>query len=184
MAANTKAAFSVIYMLALALTNVRAEGKHQLERGIVDAFQLFRTFPYAVAVYDVDNDGDLDCLTTVRTNFMEEPLSATYVFILKGLGGNESRNITYHIKPGPTPDMVFYTVDDDYDFVQVGHFIYSDYKSCAVVGFPFGGRQECILWTTKDVLNDVPEHCMDQYKDICGDAVNLYDEESCAAFAP
>lgn len=177
-----KAAFAVISLLALGLTNVRGETNHKQERDVVDAFEIFRTIPYAVAVYDVDNDGDLDCLTTVRTDFSEEPLSATYVFLLRGLGGHESRNITYHIKPGPTPDRVPYTMDDDNDFVQEGHFIYTDYKSCTVMEFLFEGKQECLLWTTKDSLHNVPEHCMDEYNDICSDAVKIYDEESCAAF--
>lgn len=178
----TKAAFATMAALVLALPHVRGEAKHQLDHGVPDAFKAFRVFQYVTAISDTDLDGDLDCVSAVRTDFSEEPLQATYVLLLKGLGVHQPRNLTYHVKPGPTPDVTLFTVDDDYDNVQESHFHYTDYKNCAILDFPFEGRPECLMWTTKDTLGDVPEECIRQYKDACGDAVKPYDEESCAAF--
>ncbi|KAK8758205.1 hypothetical protein V5799_004165 [Amblyomma americanum] len=75
-------------LLVFQLTPCKA--KDQLEHEAVDAFKAFENFPYAIALYDIDKDGDLDCLTAIRTEFNKDPLSATYVLFLKGLNGHNA----------------------------------------------------------------------------------------------
>ncbi|KAH6937727.1 hypothetical protein HPB50_003716 [Hyalomma asiaticum] len=103
--------------------------------------EVLRTFPYVIAIYDVDRDGDLDCVAAVRTEFIEEPLETTYVLFFEGLGKHQPFNLTYDIRPGPTPDKTHFTVGDDYDLVQEAHFDYTDYQNCVIMDYPFRGVQ-------------------------------------------
>ncbi|KAL1469405.1 hypothetical protein MTO96_041065, partial [Rhipicephalus appendiculatus] len=90
------------------------------------------------------------------------------------------RNVTVRVTPGSTPDTDHFTLDDDYDFVQEGHFYYTNYKNCAVMEHPYGGVRECLLWTMTETFHDIPEDCMAEYKNTCKDATKPYDEESCS----
>nr|XP_037285426.1 uncharacterized protein LOC119178339 isoform X2 [Rhipicephalus microplus] len=155
MANVTKRAFGTLSALILVLAEVLGEGKDPSGSSVVDAFKIFRTFPHGTTIFDIDGDGDLDCVTAVRTEFNEDPLETTYVLLFKGLGGREPRNISFHIKPGRTPDRTQFTVDD-----------------------------ECVLWTTQDTFHEMPEDCMLEYGKSCKDAVKPYDEEICAEFVP
>ncbi|KAL1439532.1 hypothetical protein MTO96_038703 [Rhipicephalus appendiculatus] len=137
MASITKRAFARNFTFLLILVHVRGEGEHHSDTSVVDAFKIFRTLPRGTAIFDVDGDGDLDCVTAVRTEFSEDPLETTFVLQFKGLGGNRPQNISFHIKPGRTPDATRFTVGDDYDFVQDAHFYYTNYKNCAVMEQPF-----------------------------------------------
>ncbi|XP_054932095.1 uncharacterized protein [Dermacentor andersoni] len=167
----------------LALPSARSEAKHQLVHGVTDAFKTLRAFPYVMSIYDADADGDLNCVYAVRTDFSDEPLQATYVLLVNGIGGRQPRNITYHIKPGPSPDVTLFTIDDDYDNVHECHFDYTDYKNCVILEFLFVGGQDCLLWITKEALADIPEECMRQYVDTCDQVPKSYDEETCDAFS-
>ncbi|XP_077512459.1 uncharacterized protein LOC144123516 [Amblyomma americanum] len=153
---------------------------HQLKHDIPSAFKSFENFPSAVAFYDLDKDGDLECLTAERTEFKEDPLSATYIFSFKGLKGHEKRDIIFRVYPGTTPDTNVFTMNDDNDHRLTNHFIYSDYKNCAVMEFPFDNRQECTLWVSPEVKDGVPQSCIDQYHEYCGDGVMAYNKETCA----
>uniref|UniRef100_A0A034WYY5 Lipocalin 15 n=1 Tax=Rhipicephalus microplus TaxID=6941 RepID=A0A034WYY5_RHIMP len=182
MANVTKREFGTLLALFLVLAEVFGEGKDPSDTSVVDAFKIFRTLPHGTTIFDMDGDGDLDCVTAVRTEFSEDPLETTYVLLFKGLGGKEPRNVSFHIKPGRTPDRTQFTVDDDYDFVQHARFHYTNYQNCAAMEQPFRGVRECVLWTTQDTFREMPEDCMLEYRKSCKDAVKPYDEESCAEF--
>ncbi|KAL1417442.1 hypothetical protein MTO96_026791 [Rhipicephalus appendiculatus] len=51
---------------------------------------VFDNFASAVAVFDVDKDGDLDCLSTVRLDYDKDASTAIYFWILKNMNGHES----------------------------------------------------------------------------------------------
>ncbi|KAL1439533.1 hypothetical protein MTO96_001298 [Rhipicephalus appendiculatus] len=184
MANVTKRAFAISAATFLVLALVGSQASHQSDNNVVDAFKIFRTIPRATAIYDIDGDGELDCVTAVRTELSEDPLETTYVLLFKGIGGNEPRNISFHIKPGRTSDATSFTIDDDSDFVQDAHFHYTNYQNCAVMEQPFRGVHECVLWTTSDTFAEVPEDCMLEYKNSCKDATKAYDEDSCAELVP
>ncbi|KAL1478603.1 hypothetical protein MTO96_034963 [Rhipicephalus appendiculatus] len=177
---NRALARTVTFLLVLA--HVHGEVSHRSDDSVLDTFDVLRALPRAVAIYDIDGDGDRDCVTAVRTEFSEEPQKATYVLQFKGLGGTQPRNVTFHITPGSTPDTNQFTLDDDYDFVQVARFYYTNYKNCAVMDHPFENVHECILWTTSESFHDIPEDCMIEYEKTCKDAAKPYDEDSCAKF--
>ncbi|KAH8009663.1 hypothetical protein HPB51_018960 [Rhipicephalus microplus] len=45
----------------------------QSQPDVVDAFKALAAFPYAVAMADTDDSGDLDCMITHRTKFSKQP---------------------------------------------------------------------------------------------------------------
>ncbi|KAK8759002.1 hypothetical protein V5799_003366, partial [Amblyomma americanum] len=74
--------------------------------------QAFDAFPLVIAMFDEDLDGDLDCVKSVRTDYDKEAKKATYVWVLKGKNGQAGTNITFHLKPGATPEKADYLLDD------------------------------------------------------------------------
>nr|XP_037285192.1 uncharacterized protein LOC119178133 [Rhipicephalus microplus] len=157
----------------------QGEAKHRLQHNVTDAFKMFRNFPVAVAMFDTDNDGDLDCLTTVRSNFDEEGHKATYTWLLPGVNGHERRNVTFDLREGPSPDKTVFTPEDGDGSEQIANFIYSDNEHCTVLEIPYKNVQECILWMNPKDLKAVPQHCLDYYEDNCDMQNPAYDEESC-----
>ncbi|XP_077554179.1 uncharacterized protein LOC144169054 [Haemaphysalis longicornis] len=152
--------------------------RSSLPRDTPDVFKLFDHFDYVVAIFDQDEDGDLDCVTNVRTQLDMDVPSATYVWMLKGLNGKERRNATLHMFAGQAQDESQFTWDDE-STVNVAHFIYTDYKDCVVVDIPFNNIQQCMLWVTNEVKHNIPQHCVEHYDDICPDPIWKFDRESC-----
>lgn len=141
--------------------------------------KMFEFFPLAIAMLDTDNDGDLDCLVTVRSNYNEEAHKATYTWLLPGLHGHKKENITFNLREGATPDKPVYTPLDGDGTDKIANFIYSDYHKCTVLDIPYKNKQECILWVTKEALKDIPQYCYDHFEDNCDTKVEAYDEETC-----
>ncbi|XP_070388315.1 uncharacterized protein [Dermacentor albipictus] len=169
----------LISALLLEVPIASGKAKHQLKHDVTDAFKMFEVFPYAIAAFDADDDGDLDCAMVVRQQLDENQKKAAYVFVLPPVNGHQPENHTYYVKEGSTTDKPVYTVDDGADGEKTANAIYSNYKNCAVVDFPFKMRQSCGLWVTKDVLHSIPQECTDQFEDNCDKAVAVFDDESC-----
>ncbi|XP_077514037.1 uncharacterized protein LOC144124947 [Amblyomma americanum] len=165
--------------LALSVTLSPAQGRHKETHDLPDALKLFETVLSGTAIFDQDLDGDLDCVTGVRTEFDKEAQTATYVWLLKGQNGQPGTNITFHLKPGPTPDKADFLSDDSDGPWQTMEYLYSDYKTCLVLDFPFKEGDQCMLWVWNQVKDDVPQWCTDNFKDICGYEVLAYDKDSC-----
>ncbi|XP_075535409.1 uncharacterized protein LOC142570998 [Dermacentor variabilis] len=159
---------------------VFGDSNTETQDDVSDIMKVFETHPYGVAIFDIDNDGDLDCLTAVRTKFDNDGPTADYVWLLKGLNGHVKKNITYHFEKGDAPDKAFVTVDDDDRQNQEARAIYADYQTCAVLDIPYNGKPECTLWTTDEVKDNVPSQCTEQYKKNCEVEVVVYDKESCS----
>uniref|UniRef100_A0A023G983 Putative lipocalin-5 1 n=1 Tax=Amblyomma triste TaxID=251400 RepID=A0A023G983_AMBTT len=157
-----------------------AEPKHQLPHETIDMRKVFDNFLHAIAIIDIDKDGDLDCLSTVRTDFDSSVPRATYVWILPGVNGREPRNITFEVLPKETPDHFYFTDKDGDGSPENGFFIYSDYKDCALVYLY--ERQECMMWSSREMKENVPQACMDQFEDNCEGAYKSYDEDTCRSF--
>ncbi|XP_075538243.1 uncharacterized protein LOC142572779 [Dermacentor variabilis] len=148
--------------------------------GVADIMKVFEKHPYGVAILDTDNDGDLDCLTAVRTKFDKDGPSADYVWLLKGLNGHVKTNITVHFEKGDAPDKAFVTIDDDDGPQQEARAIYADFQTCAVMEIPYNGNPQCMLWTTDEVKDNVPDKCTEQFRKNCDVEVVAYDKESCS----
>ncbi|XP_054931999.1 uncharacterized protein [Dermacentor andersoni] len=172
--------FVVACICAFGLKSLPVFGESNAEtQDVPDIMKIFETHPYGVAIFDIDNDGDLDCLTAIRTKYDNDGPSADYVWLLKGLKGHVKKNITYHFKKGDAPDKAFVTVDDDPQNQEARAF-YADFQTCAVLDIPYNGKPECTLWTTDEVKDNVPSQCTEQYKKNCEVEVVVYDKESCS----
>ncbi|XP_077494796.1 uncharacterized protein LOC144105552 isoform X2 [Amblyomma americanum] len=166
--------------LLLAFPLASCKAKHQLEHEtMVDAFKALAISPYGVALYDIDKDGDLDCLAATRTEFSMDPPRATYILAFKGANGHIT-NFTYHLRQGPTPDTNVVVINNDNDHPLTNHYFYSDYKNCIVLEFPILNHQECVLWVTRAATENTPQICIDQFQDNCDDGTLTYDKDTCA----
>ncbi|XP_054932000.1 uncharacterized protein [Dermacentor andersoni] len=149
-------------------------------KDVVDIMKLFKKHSSGVAILDTDNDGDLDCVTAVRTKYDDDGPTADYVWLLKGLNGHVKKNITYHFEKGDAPDKAFVTIDDDDGQMQEARALYDDYQTCAVLEFPYKRNPRCMLWTTDEVKDNVPSECTEQFRKKCAVEVVVYDKESCS----
>ncbi|XP_077519953.1 uncharacterized protein LOC144129741 [Amblyomma americanum] len=164
-----------LWTLSLSARHVWSRERH----GSANAFQIFESFPYAISIFDEDQDGDLDCVRAKRTQFDKDAPSVTYVWLIKG---HNPRNITFHVKPGPTPDTSSYTMDEDYDHEYIAHFFYSDFKSCVIHDFPHKDKEECMMWVSVEAVDNIPQICTDKYLENCDVQIMVYDKDSCGEF--
>ncbi|KAL1445220.1 hypothetical protein MTO96_029282 [Rhipicephalus appendiculatus] len=127
--------------------------------------RIFDLYDKAIAVMDIDNDTILDCLWARRENYDPEHKSVVFVW---------STAVTMEVE-----DTVKYTVDiDGGEKSGVARYPYTDYESCTIMEVSNFG-DECTLWVTDRVKDAVPEHCMIQFADICGNGVSLHDADKC-----
>ncbi|KAL1439528.1 hypothetical protein MTO96_001293 [Rhipicephalus appendiculatus] len=168
-------------MLWLDATLAQGEAKPRLQHDVTDAFKAMAAFPYAVALADTDEDGDLDCMAAVRRKYSKDPPRVVFDSFIKSPNG-DIRSITYHIKPGPTIDSVEFTVNDDYDHVFEAHFFFSDYKDCLIMELPIDNKPMCVMWTLETFAGNIPAICTEQLLANCEDAVLSYDEDTCGPF--
>ncbi|XP_077544643.1 uncharacterized protein LOC144157745 [Haemaphysalis longicornis] len=169
------------HYLFLCLTASSSEGKeeHRLAHEVVNPTKVYENFPAVEVIFDQDQDGDLDCALNKRIDYDVTTNTATYVWYLRGGNSGESRNITFHMKPGPTPDTAIFTTDDDETTENVARFIYTDYKNCVVGEIPFNGNLECMLWVPAEVKNRVPQKCIDMFEDNCDEKISAYSVDLC-----
>ncbi|KAL1417439.1 hypothetical protein MTO96_026788 [Rhipicephalus appendiculatus] len=170
----------IFIIYALAVGNINGKPKHQLPEKPADAAKVFDSFPSVVAIFDVDRDGDLECLTAVRTDYDKTAQSTKYVWLLKGTQGHGPRNETFLAVPGTKPgDVLFKNIDDDGP-LRIGRYEYSDYKNCVVLRAPYKGWEECMLWVSEEAKDNIPQHCSNYFEDNCEDAKLGYDKETCS----
>ncbi|KAH6928775.1 hypothetical protein HPB50_019475 [Hyalomma asiaticum] len=173
--------FAFAFALAYAAFNfspASSKAAHQLQRNVTDTFELFDRFPYVVLVYSSGDDPEFQCLTNKRTELDMEAKKATYVWMFKGRNGTPRKNVALHLSAGDSPDRVVLTVNNDTEHSTVAHFVYTDYKECVIVELSYDGDQ-CQLWVSADVKDDVPQHCLDQLEDICDVSEEEYSKELC-----
>uniref|UniRef100_A0A023GAF4 Putative lipocalin-5 1 n=1 Tax=Amblyomma triste TaxID=251400 RepID=A0A023GAF4_AMBTT len=176
---NSFAAFvlaSVATFLLVATTE-GVRGPNLLKRDVPDAFQIYANFPVGVGVTDIDNDNIMDCLSAKRKDFDPEAKTVTYIWSLNGDDGSSRKHVAFHHYAGATPDATNFTVGNDSN-MAVAHFLYTDYKDCAILEIPHFG-DECILFVSREKENDVPESCLEQFTDTCGEAISLRDRHVC-----
>ncbi|XP_075550524.1 uncharacterized protein LOC142584267 [Dermacentor variabilis] len=155
-----------------------SKAQHKLQRNLTDTFELFDKFPYVVLVYSSGEDPEFQCLTNKRTELDMNAKKATYVWMFKGHNGSERKNVALHLSAGDAPDRVVFTLNNDTEHTMVAHFVYTDYKNCVVVEIPYDGDQ-CQLWVSKEVEDNIPQHCLDHLEDICDVSKEEYSKELC-----
>ncbi|KAH6925066.1 hypothetical protein HPB50_000288 [Hyalomma asiaticum] len=112
--------------------------------------RVFAGFSHIVAISDVNNDTIYECLTAKRTEYDREAKTATYIVLFKGHHGGQKKKVGFHVSEGPSPDLFEFTEDE-----------------------------QCILYVSKGVEENVPRHCIDHFADICGVAVPTYSRDLC-----
>ncbi|XP_065281433.1 uncharacterized protein [Dermacentor albipictus] len=88
------------------------------------------------------------------------------------------KNVTFHVKPGATPDRITMYFDNHTEEEFEAQYLYTDYKTCAIVTGPYEGER-CLLLVSKDMAEDVPDSCLANFADMCGVSDNLYSKELC-----
>ncbi|XP_037510177.1 uncharacterized protein LOC119386954 [Rhipicephalus sanguineus] len=161
---------------------VLGKAKHKLQREIPDSAKVFGGFQSGLALFDIDEDGDLDCVSTVQEDYDESVPSVTYVWLLKGINGHEARNISFYVRSGDAPDEFLFKDKNDNKPLQTGRYIYSDYKDCLILEMPYQNSQECMLWISWEVKDNIPKICTDYFEDNCEDSKISYDEATCSPF--
>lgn len=161
------------------LESTKANGASEiLRRDLPDAFEIYLHLDDVLAISDADNDGVFECTAAIRTDYQTEPRMATYMFLFKGHHGTEKKNVSLHITPGATPDKITFYLDNHTEQKFEAQYFYTDYKTCTIVKGPYEGDR-CLLLVSRDMAEDVPEHCVANFADICGVAANLYSKELC-----
>ncbi|XP_077486620.1 uncharacterized protein LOC144097888 [Amblyomma americanum] len=140
--------------------------------------EIFQAFTHPIAIMDIDNDSILGCLSARRAALDPKTKTATYVWSLAGSDGKTRSHVPFYHMPGDTPDASLYTVGSKDGPVEVGYFRYTDYKNCAILELPHFGDQ-CTLWVSEEARDSVPDKCLEQYADICGEGVPIFDKKTC-----
>ncbi|XP_037510180.1 uncharacterized protein LOC119386960 isoform X2 [Rhipicephalus sanguineus] len=140
----------ILSALFLAVPMASGKAKHQLKHDTTDAFKLLEVFPYAIALFDADQDGDLECVMMLKEHLDQNKKTTSYVMLLPPLNGRPAENHTYHAREGAAPDKLLFTLDDG-----------------------------CGLWVKKDALHSLPQECLDQFEDNCDMAFSRFDDETC-----
>ncbi|KAL1477260.1 hypothetical protein MTO96_035881 [Rhipicephalus appendiculatus] len=122
---------------------------------LLDALELFQSFPYVVAVRDINPDSTFKCLTATRTEVKPEVPSVEYVWSFNAEEGQDRKEATLLFEPGSTPEATTTIVNSDTSNPEISRFLYTDYETCAILDMNSFGHQ-CILWTTDEAKNDVP----------------------------
>ncbi|XP_075538244.1 uncharacterized protein LOC142572780 isoform X1 [Dermacentor variabilis] len=161
---------------------ISGNAKNQLQPEFPDVGKVFEGFRAGLALFDIDNDGDLDCVTATQQDYNASVPSVTYVWHLQPLNGHEARNIYFYVRPGDGPGQILFKDKNVDGPLQEGTMLYSDYKDCIVLDLPYGGYQECMLWISWEANNNVPQRCTDEYEDKCEDAKQAFDEETCSPY--
>ncbi|XP_054922283.1 uncharacterized protein [Dermacentor andersoni] len=161
------------------LQSTEANGVSEItRRDLPDAFQIFLHLEDVLAISDADDDGLFECVEAIRSDNRMEPKMAAYVFLFKGHHGTEKKNVTFHVRPGATPDRIIIYFDNHTEEEFEAQYLYTDYQTCAIVKGSYEGER-CLLLVSKEMAEDVPESCLANFADTCGVASNLYSKELC-----
>ncbi|XP_065282486.1 uncharacterized protein [Dermacentor albipictus] len=143
---------------------------------------VFGGFRSGLALFDMDNDGDLDCVSTVTEDFDESVPSVTYVWLLNAVNGHKARNISFYVRGSDTPGEFLFKDKNADGPLQSGTYLYSDYKDCLILEMPYGSSQECMMWISWEVKDQPPQDCTDQYQDKCEIGKLAFDDATCSPF--
>uniref|UniRef100_G3MSK1 Lipocalin/cytosolic fatty-acid binding domain-containing protein n=1 Tax=Amblyomma maculatum TaxID=34609 RepID=G3MSK1_AMBMU len=142
------------------------------------ASYVIKNFETPVLILASSDDAELECLSARLTHFNEAARTATYVWNIKGHKGSQKRIRSFDLRQGKELNQVdFKEKDGPSGTVTVP---YSDMKNCFIGTFPtvlYGGQ--CMMWVRKEVEDNVPQNCIDEFEDICDVEVSEYNHDLC-----
>ncbi|KAL1468437.1 hypothetical protein MTO96_041480 [Rhipicephalus appendiculatus] len=140
---TTQALVVILALCACHIESTVGKADHKrCSRHATDAFEIFARIPYVALEYTSSNDPEFQCLTNKQVQLNRKEKTATYLWMFKGLGGSEKKNVTLHLKGTDSPDKVIFTLDNDKDNFFIAHFVYSDYQTCVIVKLPYDGERK------------------------------------------
>ncbi|XP_054922225.1 uncharacterized protein [Dermacentor andersoni] len=148
-------------------------GPRKLPRVAADTYKVFSSFPYAVAISGSPNAPDLVCLAARQLEIDPDAKTTTYLWLFPSLG----QAIPFKVKAAEKPGTMTFTVGEDMT-PQEGIIYYTDYKTCAVADLEYDGHV-CLLWTSREVKDSVPQECINYFEDTCGFTVDQHSRDLC-----
>uniref|UniRef100_G3MSX5 Uncharacterized protein n=1 Tax=Amblyomma maculatum TaxID=34609 RepID=G3MSX5_AMBMU len=142
-----------------------------------------RVMNNTVALFDTVDDPSSKCLYGTRPVYKPEERFLVFVYHFpnkKDSSGMEEK-VPYCLNLTATDSGEFsFGRCEDAGDQGVGQTLYFDGKSCYIGLFPISGTNHCILWFNIDYEGAVPEECLTQYDEKCGqEKYALYDKEEC-----
>ncbi|XP_077541397.1 uncharacterized protein LOC144153620 [Haemaphysalis longicornis] len=147
-------------------------GPLKLHSDVTDCFMIWETFESMVAISDSNNDTVFECSSAWRTEIDPETQTATFDV---DFGAQKVKH--FHVKPGDLPSAFIMNVGEEPEPFE-GQYYYTDNENCYITYLDYHG-DECILWARKEVKDEVPQHCIDNFVDICAVVVPKYSRHLC-----
>ncbi|XP_077539413.1 uncharacterized protein LOC144152078 [Haemaphysalis longicornis] len=152
-------------------------GPLQFPQQDVDAFKAVEGFPSSVAISDWDNDTVFECLKAFRTEMNSEARTATMVWELPPTEDSPGQLLPLHLSVGDEPDVLSFTVDEDTTPMEA-RIYYTDYSQCVVMDIEYPNHR-CLMWTTRELKDNVPQECIDHFVDTCGVVPPAHSRDLC-----
>ncbi|XP_049527774.1 uncharacterized protein LOC125947337 [Dermacentor silvarum] len=149
-------------------------GPQKLHQDATDSFAVMEKFQDVVAISDSDNDTVFECLAAHRTDVDVEAKTATYMFDFFSSG----LHIPFRISQGETLGTVTFTIGMDPTPLE-GIVYFTDFENCVVVSAEYYTIDQCILWTRRELKDNVPQDCIDHFVDTCGVIVPQHSRDLC-----
>ncbi|XP_065295049.1 uncharacterized protein [Dermacentor albipictus] len=166
-----------VCLLLFALATANLPGNRRRET--TDSLRMFSAFPHAVAVFTTKNDTSFKCLSTTRRHFDPLKKTVTYVWHFKNYTGHQRRDVVFDVDFSGTPGQGTFFINNNKTRPFTAFYKYSDYRTCAVIITPYGGHDHCSMWVRRAWVHNVPQHCLNNYEEICGIGDNLVDRDIC-----
>ncbi|XP_077540538.1 uncharacterized protein LOC144152883 [Haemaphysalis longicornis] len=147
-------------------------GPQKLHYDEADSFTIWETFESVMAISDADNDTVFECVSAWRTAI--DPIARAAIF---NVDFGDNGVLPFNVKQAETPSAFLITVGEDPTLYE-GQYYFTDYEYCYITYLNLNGNQ-CILWTIREVKDNVPQHCIDQFVDTCGVIVPKYSRDLC-----
>uniref|UniRef100_G3MRN1 Lipocalin/cytosolic fatty-acid binding domain-containing protein n=1 Tax=Amblyomma maculatum TaxID=34609 RepID=G3MRN1_AMBMU len=142
--------------------------------------KAFLQLPHLVAISDSNNDTIMECLTLERTELNIQNKTSAYMFLFRGHHGTAKRNLTFFASQISAPDNFEFYTEEDPTTKSIVTIPYWNGINCFVADGPYHNGEQCMLFVSKGIEDEVPGECVEQFEDICGVAVPNYSRELCA----
>ncbi|XP_070394445.1 uncharacterized protein [Dermacentor albipictus] len=88
------------------------------------------------------------------------------------------RTTTINVREGDSPEYTPIVTSDDPGHPHNATVPYADNDTCFILKID-GMGDSCILWVNNEFKDDVPDVCVQKYKESCGKGSSVYDKKTC-----